>query len=481
MKRISVLAVFLVLAQITIFAAVAKDTFNSLSTINDVLFLLKDRYVKPDMINLDTVTYDAVNGMLKSLDPHTNYFSKEELENFESDIEGVYDGLGIEIDKQGDYIIVVSPFEGSPAEQFGLRPGDKIAEVDGESVVGISTTDITKKLRGPAGTKVKVGVLRDGRSEITVFTITRAEIQSKSIRLAYMITPDTGYVKFNQFQDNSLKEMKDELSKLTQAGMKQLVLDLRGNPGGLLHIAYKIADLFIEDGIIVTTRGRNKDDEEVYRATKKSPYKDLPLIVVVDEGSASASEIFAGAMKDLKRALLIGDKTYGKGSVQQTYPLRDGSGLKMTIAYYYTPSGVCVDKNGIVPDIVVPAPPLSVQMSELLKDNWFLRYAEKNAQKYTVLPDRSVSPDPTDDFIAYLHAEKVDVESVLLPDPVLKNAMRTVEGWEKRVVAAMKADLVRQLTFTIIQKKVSYNEARKGITEKDPVIIRALTVLHDKK
>ncbi len=459
----------------------AQDHFGTLSRINDILYLVQGNYVSEDKVQYQLLTDGALRGMLEKLDPYTLYFPENEFKEFNNDIDGVYEGVGMEIDKRGEYIVVVSPFEGSPAEKAGVKPGDKIIEVNGESAIGWQHVDITKKLRGKSGTSVTIAVLREGHSSKIVIPLVRAEIRSKSVTLSYMITPEIGYIRFSQFQQQSPEEMRDALSGLSNTGMKKVIVDLRGNPGGILSVAHAIADLFIDDGIIVTTKGRNPDANETYPATKNTPFKNIPLVLLVDEGSASASEIFAGAVKDLKRGTLIGAKTYGKGSVQRIFPLSDNSGVKMTIALYYTPSGVCVDKNGITPDIVIDKKLFPAQIDLIRNENWFLKFAAAHSKNYSLNTDGSVHPSPFDAFVDYLHHEKADMPSLLLSDPVLREAFLGLTDWESRIMNAMRHDIEDVLTYGIIEYRKGEKEARKALLSRDEVVRAAIRVLNEQK
>lgn len=477
MKKTFVL--FLMVVGFTILSA--QDHFGSLSRINDVLYLIRANYVSEEQIGYNDLLIGAMNGIFERLDPHSHFYPEKEFEEFNDDIDGIYEGVGMEIDKRGEYIIVVSPFEGSPAEQAGVKPGDRIVEVSGESAIGWQHADITKRLRGKAGTKVTIAVEREGHPSKITITMTRAEIISKSVTLSFMMNSDVGYIRFTQFQQNSLVEMKEALSALEKSGMKRLIIDLRGNPGGILSVAHSIADLFIDDGIIVTTKGRNPQANETYPATKNTPYKNIPLVLLVDEGSASASEIFAGAVKDLKRGTLIGSKTYGKGSVQRIFPLADNSGIKMTIALYYTPSGICVDKNGIVPDYVVPKKVVPAQIDTIDNANWFRIYASKHAHNYSLTDSGVLSADPVDDFIAFLHKEKADMLALLLPDPVFREAFSGITDWESRVVKAMHDDVAVVLTYNIIEYLHGEKNARKHMLSHDSAVLKAIEILNEKK
>lgn len=315
---------------------------------------LQDKYV--DEIKLNTILINAYRGMLSGLDPYSQYFGPEELEDLKIETEGEFEGLGIEVIIKDGLLIVITPLLDSPAFKAGILVGDRIIKIDGESTENMTIREAVKKLRGKLGTKITLTVLHEGDTTPVDITIERAKIYVNSIRGARIL--DEGhkiaYLAVSNFQENTIKDMDAAIQDLLKKGMKSLVLDLRFNPGGLLNAAVDMADKFLEKGIIVSTRGRDKTQNYVYQAHKKGTYPNFPLVVLVNNGSASASEIVAGALKDHKRGILLGVKTFGKGSVQSLIPVGDGkAALKLTTARYYTPSGVCIHEKGIEPDIKV--------------------------------------------------------------------------------------------------------------------------------
>ena len=457
----------------------AGDFFKGLAMINDVHTMVRDHYVDPGDIRDDDMAYQAVKGMLDGLDPHTAFFTPEESRDMITDIEGSFGGLGIRIDKKGDFVVVVSPIEGTPAYRMGMQAGDKIVEVDGKSAVGLSLEKVISMLRGDIGTTVRVSVQRDGVPELLTFEIVRAKIELPSLSGAFMIDDTTAYIRFIHFQENSLEEMTRALADLKARGMKNLILDIRYNPGGILEIAYGIADLFIPKGdVIVSTRGRDGVLLEEYRSTDPTPYADISLALLVDRGSASASEILAGAVKDLKRGLVIGEKTYGKGSVQRIYSLRDGSALKMTIAHYYTPGGVCVDGTGIEPDIAVETPPYPVQLADLLRGGAI--------EDFTA--DRTdVSPDAGDDallasFRAYLENKGYDFKEHFLGNGINAELItENVPDWKGKIFTAIAGELTRQIRYRLLYRDRGEEAARIFLTRDDRVITKAREALEKKE
>lgn len=316
---------------------------------------LQGKYV--DEVTLNTILTNAYRGMLSGLDPYSQYFGEEELADLKVETEGEFEGLGIEVVMKDGFLVVITPMLDSPAFKAGILVGDKIIKIDGAPTENMSIRDVVKRLRGKAGVKITLTVFHEGDVTPVNITIERATIHVNSTRVAKIVedTYKIGYIAIINFQENTVRDMDAAIQDLMKQGMKSLILDLRFNPGGLLNVAIDMADKFLEKGVIVSTRGRDKTQNYVYRAHKKGTYPNFPLIILVNNGSASASEIVAGAIKDHKRGVLLGIKTYGKGSVQSLIPVGDGkAALKLTTARYYTPSGVCIHEKGIEPDINVP-------------------------------------------------------------------------------------------------------------------------------
>jgi C-terminal processing protease CtpA/Prc len=333
-------------------------------------------------------------------------------------------------------------------------------------------------LRGDIGTKVRVTIQRDGVADLLTFEIVREKIELPSLAGTFMIDETTGYIRFIHFQENSLEEMKKALAGLKAAWMEKLILDLRYNPGGILEIAHGIADLFIPRGeVIVSTRGRDGVLLEEYRSTDPTPYADISLALLVDRGSASASEILAGAVKDLKRGLIIGEKTYGKGSVQRIYSLRDGSALKMTIAYYYTPGGTCVDGTGIEPDIIVESRPLPVQLVDLLRGNHIEDFTARRTDITAEAGDETILSS----FRENLEKEGYDFKEHFIGDGV--NAALITEyvpDWKGKIFDAIAEELIRQIRYRLIYRDSGEEAARLYLAGDDPVIEKAREALSEK-
>jgi len=312
---------------------------------DDVLNLMDNKYVdEPEFASLID---EAIVGMVKELDPHSEYMTAEEYKKMSEPLTGNFEGVGIQFNILKDTILVVSPISGGPSEKLGIRSGDKIVTIEDTVVAGIGITnrDVIDKLRGKKGTKVSVGIYRRGVSQLVDYTITRDKIPIFSVDASYMLTPEIGYVKLNRFSQTTMKEFYESLDELQPKGMKHLVLDLRGNSGGYLNTAIQLSDEFLEDAnLVVYTEGASNPKREHF-ATRKGRLEKGKIVVLINEGSASASEIVSGAVQDHDRGLIIGRRSFGKGLVQRPFKLRDGSTLKLTTARYYTPSGRCIQRS----------------------------------------------------------------------------------------------------------------------------------------
>ncbi len=330
-----------------------QDIYQQLRLFSQVLDLVQRSYVKE--VDPQELIYGAIQGMLSNLDPHSSFLKPDDYKELQIETKGSFTGIGIEITIRDGILTVVAPIEGTPAWKAGLKPGDKIIKINGKPTKGMSLIEAVKLLRGPKGTKVTISILREGWHELKEITLVRDVIPIISVR-SFTIEPGYGYVRISNFQEKTPKELVKALDKLEKENkpLKGLIIDLRNNPGGLLNAAVRIADEFIDEGLIVYTKGRIKQQNMRFEATpnrRKHPY---PIIVLVNEGSASASEIVAGALQDHHRALIVGMPTFGKGSVQTIIPLPDGSAVRLTTAQYFTPSGRSIQAKGIEPDVKVP-------------------------------------------------------------------------------------------------------------------------------
>lgn len=315
---------------------------------------IQNKYV--DEVGLRALLMNAYKGMLAGLDPYSQFIDSKNLEELKIETEGEFDGLGIEVIIKDGFLRVLTPIVDSPAFRAGVYIGDVIIKIDGKSTKNISIREAIEMLRGKTHTEVTITVVHEGESEPVDITIERAKIHLNSTRGTRIVDEEAkiGYVAITSFQDNTTDDLDVAVKELEEQGMESLILDLRFNPGGLLNIAVDMADKFIKKGLIVSTKGRHKSQHHEYKAHRSKTYKNFPLIILVNNGSASASEIVAGAVKDHKRGLLLGTKTFGKGSVQSLIPIKNKkSALKLTTAKYYTPSGAMIHGVGIEPDIKV--------------------------------------------------------------------------------------------------------------------------------
>jgi carboxyl-terminal processing protease len=337
-------------------SAVGRQDYESLEAFTNILSIVKKNYVEE--VDTKNLVNGAINGMLNSLDPHSAYLTPELYKDLQMDTQGRFGGLGIEITVKGGMLTVVSPIEDTPAAKAGIKPGDQIFKIEEDFTKDMSLVDAVKKMRGLKGTKINISIKRDGVAELMNFTLVRDTIRVQSVR-SRTLEEGYGYVRLAQFQERSDRDVQKALEKIAaeKGGLKGLVLDLRNNPGGLLTQAVRVTDLFLDSGLIVYTEGRMEAQKQKYFAQKEGTWMDFPIVVLVNGGSASASEIVAGALQDHKRAVVLGTKTFGKGSVQTILPLDDNSALRLTTARYFTPKGRSIQALGIVPDIVVEAAP----------------------------------------------------------------------------------------------------------------------------
>lgn len=339
-------------------SAKTSGTYENLKVFADVLSLVKKNYVE-DVDSKDLI-YGAINGMLTSLDPHSSFMPPESFKEMQVETKGSFGGVGIEITMRSGVLTVVSPIDDTPAFKAGIEAGDIIIKIDGELTADMGIMDAVKRMRGKKKTKVVLTIVREGVLEPIDYPIIRAIIKIKSVK--YEVLEDSyGYVKITQFQERTTRDLRKALADITKktGGMKGLVLDFRNNPGGLLDQAVKVTDIFLSSGMIVYTDGRLASQKMEFHAREAGTEPEYPIVVLVNAGSASASEIVAGALQDTGRGLVLGTKSFGKGSVQTILPLEDGSGVRITTARYYTPAGRSIQAEGIVPDVVIEKKDLS--------------------------------------------------------------------------------------------------------------------------
>ncbi|MBF0531766.1 MAG: S41 family peptidase [Candidatus Omnitrophica bacterium] len=328
------------------------DLYSKIELFSYALTTVQTEYV--DKIPAKDLIYNALKGMLAGLDPHSQFLPPEEYTELKTETEGKFGGLGIEISVRDGLLTVVSPIEDSPAWKAGVKAGDRIVKIEKELTRDLSLSDAVKKLRGTPGTDVHLTILRESEYRIFELKITRGIIEYQDVKNVQILEDKIGYIRLTEFREGSAKAFREGLEQLKALGADSLIVDLRNNPGGLLNIAIEITEDFLPKGqIIVSTKGRRTSQNSITYSNNDDHLIAWPMVVLINEGSASGSEIFAGAVKDNKRAILVGEKSFGKGSVQSVIPMPDGSGLRLTTSKYYTPSGISIHEIGIKPDVEV--------------------------------------------------------------------------------------------------------------------------------
>lgn len=425
-----------------------SDIYSQLSLFTEVLQKVKQYYVTD--LNDEELIKAAIIGMLGETDPHTSFFTKDEFSDFTTSTRGAFGGLGIQIDKIGDYVTVVSPIEGTPAYRMGISAGDKIVKVDGTNVVGASTDEAIKLMRGDPGTQVIITISRPGISELMDFTIIREVIKIKSVPYFFKLDNGVGYIRITQFNENTTFELREALSMLEGDSIRGLILDLRSNPGGLLDQAVDTVNEFIgKDKLVVETKGRISTSNRQHYTRFATRARNYPIVILINEASASASEIFAGSLQDWDKGLVMGQTSFGKGSVQQLFPLSNGNGIKVTTSYYYIKSGRCIHKmlndkllkgkevsederkedeekthtqtyrtvnnrivyggGGITPDIEVKSDLLTNFGVELRRKNTFFNYAVDYMVQHDHIPPKGYSIDDSmfSNFLTYVRNQNI--------------------------------------------------------------------------
>ncbi len=427
------LSIFILSSQRHSSAEAKGSDYESIELFTDVMSIIKKSYVEE--VDTKKLIYGAINGMLSSLDPHSSFMPPDTYKEMKIDTKGAFGGLGIEISIKDSVLTVISPIEDTPAFKAGIKPGDMILKIDDKFTKDLNINDAVKRMRGVKGTKVILTIMREGFDKPKEFPLVRDIIQVRSVRFSLM-DGGYGYVRIAQFQEKTdddlvkaLRTMKEEF----KGELKGLVLDMRNDPGGLLDQAVRVADHFVSEGqMIVYTEGREKDSKSQFIARKGNKEPNYPIVVLINGGSASASEIVAGALQDHKRAIILGTQSFGKGSVQTIIPMSDDSGLRLTTARYYTPKGRSIQAKGITPDIVVEA--VELPKSTAKKDSLHLR--EKDLENHFETEDKTAAgtakkdekkSDKKDD-----KAEKVPtkLEDNLKIDYQVLRALDLLKGWE---------------------------------------------------
>ncbi len=400
-------------------AADIERSFPKIRVFTDVLNEIQKKYVEEK--DPKELIYGAIRGMMGTLDPHSAFLTPEEFKDLEIETTGRFSGIGIEITLKDGVLTVVSPIEGSPADKAGLAPGDKILQINEKSTKNMTLNEAVRLIRGPKGTKVNLLILHEGAKDPQKYTIVLDVIPIRSVK-SKMLEEGYGYVRISSFQEKTTEDFLSALTKLesTKEGLKGLILDLRNDPGGLLNEAVKVADVFLESGVIVSIQGRSKEHSHKFNAQPNKVPRRYPLVVLVNEGSASASEIVAGALQDNKRAIILGMPTFGKGSVQTIIPLEDNSGIKLTTARYYTPSGRSIQAKGITPDILIKGKQLRRGIEpekepRILREKDLERHMDEEGKGKETVPEAKGNGKKTEE----------DVED----DPQLASALQLLKSW----------------------------------------------------
>lgn len=400
-------------------SALDKGIYKDIKTFNEVLDLVKKNYV--DEVEPQALIQGAINGMIKALDPHSTFMTADMYKELEVETQGQFGGIGIEITLLKDVLTVVSPIEDTPAYNAGVKSGDQIIRIDGKSTKDITIMEAVQKMRGPKDTKITITIMRENIDKPKEIVLTRAIIQIKSVK-AKTFEDNIGYIRIASFHERTADDLRKALKEITDKlhPMKGLILDLRNDPGGLLMQAIEVSDMFLKSGVIVSTRGRTKNMESKINAKDNGNEITCPIVVLVNEGTASAAEIVAGALQDNGRALIVGAQTFGKASVQTIIPLENGSALKLTTARYYTPKGRSIQAEGIKPDIVVKY----IKRTEDADNGWDDRIREKDLKGH-------IKPAKEDGTrLDEVQAKGIKDSADLTKDNQLKTAIDILKGWD---------------------------------------------------
>ncbi|HET9328216.1 MAG TPA: S41 family peptidase [Candidatus Eisenbacteria bacterium] len=480
-----------------------SDLYANVDGFIEVLQKVEQSYV--DTVEPEVLVDGAIKGMLHDLDPYSQYLDESSWDNLKATTHGSFGGIGIVVSVRDNYPTVISPIEGSPAWTLGLRPGDVIVKIDGASSAGLTVDEVATRLRGPAGTSVKIAVRREGEEDAQEYTIQRQVIVTKSVPYSFMAEDHTGYLRLANFSENSGAEMRTAMERLRLQGATRLVLDLRANPGGLLDQAVDVVEQLVKPNtLVVFTRGRAKGQDNRYYSSERRPQLDWPMVVLVDQGSASASEIVAGALQDLDRALVVGQTTFGKGSVQSVFPLRGkNAALKLTTAKYYTPSGRSIHKaqasrpslevendeedalepqpspadtaprrayqtasgrkvlggGGIVPDVVVVADSLPPLTRRVESRSLSFRFANRWTNQHPGAKLAAPNEAQWKAFLAFLEAEKVpatpaeiQAERPVLERSIHRELARRLSGDPAAAKVALEGDPVFEQALDILTR-----------------------------
>lgn len=449
------------------------------SLIFQVQNLIENNYVEE--VEKRDVIYGALRGMLENLDSNSGFLTPEQMKSMKIDLKGEFGGLGIYFAVKDGVFTVISPIEDTPAERIGIKPNDKIVKIDGKDTKDMTSDEGIKLMRGKPGTKVTLSIYREGEPDLIDFTIVRDIIKIKSVKYEY-IEDDIGYLRITDFKEKTGNELKDVLKEFEKKNVKGMILDLRYNPGGYLKSAVDVADLFLPAGkLIVSVKGRKLRNVGEYYSTNLDTYIDQPLVVLINIGSASASEIVSAALKDNKRAILVGEKSFGKGSVQNIFPLADGSAARITIAKYYTPEGVCIHGKGIQPDVEVESFYISLEDTKKLqtieekgilknyisdKEEIYRKRHEENNGEFKQIKGGYqkdefktflLNPDNLYQLTQTLKKEDLEIDFGLLKRELAKEIRVHAEGSNRYQNIEPETDLQLQQAISIVKSMLIFN------------------------
>ena len=505
-KKIS--AFFLLVCGLILVPAQEENVWNlSLKKISSIIELIKENYYQE--IDENTLIFSSVKGMIQTLDPHSYFLEPSHFSRLREEHEGKYYGLGILIQKQDDRLVVISPIEGGPAFRLGIQAGDVISRIEGESTKPISSYEAMQKLRGPRGTEVTITIVREGLEKPFDLTVAREEISLHSVPYAFILQDDVGYIFIRNFSSTTTKEFEEKMDSLAKQGMRNLILDLRGNGGGTFLQSIEISDEFLPKGApVVAIKGKNKVYNRDFGAVHNNQYENFPLVILIDRGSASAPEILSGAVKDNDRGLIVGEDSWGKGLVQTVFPLAADIAVALTTAKYFTPSGRSIQRDyssfedyilkkevseegrevrytakgrkvlgqgGISPDytVMLSTQPLT---SMLFFKGAFFRYGRKFAEHRTSLSNKFELPS---EMKALRNPE------IIVDDRVMRDFMVYLEEshieFEKEEFEEAKEEIRRELTREIFSSLWGMEEGVKVYRKTDPVVLKAIEVLPEAK
>ncbi len=476
-----------------------------LKKISEMVSIIEAQYY--EKIEKEDMIFSSIKGMMPTLDPHSYFLDPSDLPTMQEEYKGKYHGLGIMIQKHGENLMVISPIEGTPAYRLGLRPGDVISHIEGESTKPISSTEAMKKLRGPEGSKVTITIQREGMAPFDL-TITREEIPLHSVPYAFILQDDIGYIFIRNFAQTTTREFKDKMDQLTQQGMRKLILDFRGNGGGTFIQSLEIADMFLKEGAkIVSIKGRREYYSKDFYAHRESEYEQLPLVILINRGSASAPEIVSGAVQDNDRGLIVGETSWGKGLVQTVFPLAENAALALTTARYYTPSGRSIQRDyshledyylarqvpeedrevtytvggrkvmgqgGISPDVVIETNYQRIT-ARMLARGLFFAYARKFADKETPLSHKFLFPEPESEETSgeIPFTQDIQIDGRFLDD--YKDFLDKEEfEFENTDFQEAEEEIKRELRREVVGAIYGVDAGTKAARQVDPVVIEAV-------